>query len=98
MKTVEKNKLIVEFMGLKFDKGTFYNMGYNVFSDGNLYCKHELKYHTEWNWLMPVISKISELCEEPQELDSLKYSLLGADIETVYYEVVEFIKEYNEEN
>lgn len=26
------------------------------------------EYHSSWNWLMPVIGKISNQCEEPEEL------------------------------
>lgn len=91
--TAENNKLIIEFMGVKFDKGTFYNMGYDVFSDGNLYCKYELKYHTSWDWLRPVVIKIEQVCEGvPQELLNIS---LYSDINEVYNAVVEFIKKYN---
>ena len=45
---------------------------------------------------MPVIKKITELCEEPQELDELKHALLCVDIKSVYFIVLEFIKEYNQ--
>lgn len=98
MKTTENNKLIAEFMGLKFDKGTFYNMGYNVFSDGNLYCKNELKYHTEWNWLMPVVSKCHKIDESSIRLEIGHKNMYGANIDIVYEAVVEFIKEYNKQN
>ena len=57
---MENNKIIAEFMGVKFDKDTFYDMDYDIFSNGNLYRIHELKlkYHNSWDWLMPVVEKI----------------------------------------
>jgi hypothetical protein len=97
----ENNKLIAEFMGLKFDKGTFYNMGYDVFSNGNLYRKHELKYHTESNWLMPVVREVLTLINlNKLDFDSsaLKYEVLDNDIKQAYKEVLKFIKEYNKQN
>jgi len=96
MNRTENNKLIVEFMGVKFDKGTFYNMGYNVFSDGNLYCKHELKYHAEWNWLMPVVQKCYKIDDE-EGFDNLVDAVSTLDFDAIYQAVLKFIKKYNEE-
>ena len=57
--------------------------------------QNKLEYHNSWDWLMPVVSKISSMCDEPYELDNMKHALLTGDIESVYYDVVEFIKQYN---
>lgn len=83
----QNNKLIAEFMGV--DQ---VDIDYAINEDG------QLKYHLSWDWLMPVIQKITELCEEPKELDELKYALLCVDIKFVYFIVLEFIKEYNQNN
>ena len=88
----ENNKLIAEFMELQFHKGEYYRPLYN---SGDWIPENELEYYTSWDWLMPVIEKITELCEEPQELDELKHALLCVDIKSVYFIVVEFIKDYN---
>ena len=50
---MKENKLIAEFMGVVFhdDENQYYS------SDG-MYIDDTLKYHTSWNWLMPVIEKI----------------------------------------
>ena len=51
-------------------------------------------YDTSWDWLMPVVHKIDEKCRERL---GLNHSLhIGDDIDAVYHEVVEFIKEVNE--
>jgi len=81
---MENNKLIAEFMGVDY-----------VDIDTYLENNKELQYHTSWDWLMPVVRKISSMCDEPYELDNMKHALLTGDIESVYDDVVEFIKEYN---
>ncbi len=50
-----------------------------------------VKYSISWDWLMPVIGKISNECEEPEELDELKYALLCNDIETAWEFVVNYL-------
>ena len=86
------NKLIAEFMGLNIDKG--------VQAD---YMEHELKYHTSWNWLMPVVYKIKILVMEDdsdelynsEEWDNITHTLVQIEIKSVYQAVVEFIKNQN---
>ena len=74
---IEGNKLIDEF-------NEFYlkNLG---FSDT------ELNYNTSWDCLMPCIGKISDACEEPEELDNLKYALLTNNIEEAWKFVVNYL-------
>ena len=95
----ENNKLIAEFMGWDtevFKSGKVNYYYYDKVSKQEIFLEaHELSYNVSWDWLMPVIEKITELCEEPQELDELKHALLCVDIKSVYFIVVEFIKEYN---
>ena len=55
---IEGNKLIAEFMGYElagpgFPSGYFVNNDYFHFEN--------LKFHTSWNWLMPVVEKIESL-------------------------------------
>ena len=89
---MEDNKLIAEFMGV-FHQGIFPP----VTIGEQMYTLDELHYHTSWDWLMPVVQKVSSLCDEPYELDNMKHALLTGDIESVYDDVVEFIKTYNDE-
>ena len=96
----ENNKLIAEFMGLDtevFKSGKVNYYYYDKVSKQEIFLEaHELSYNVSWDWLMPVIEKITELCEEPQELDELKHALLCVDIKSVYFIIVEFIKDYNQ--
>ena len=85
---IDANKLIAEFMGIKLtENGLAWDYINNPIPS----------YHTSWDWLMPVVQKVSSLCDEPCELDNMKHALLTGDIESVYDDVVEFIKEYNDE-
>jgi hypothetical protein len=87
---MEYNKLIAEFMGSKHPTiEDMYRLPHEDVYWG------EMQYDTSWDWLMPVIENITELCEEPQELDELKHALLCVDIKSVYFIVVEFIKDHN---
>lgn len=67
-----------------------------IFDQG--YMTSELKYDTDWNWLMPVI----ESCRESQIFGSQRLitnidnRLLKLDILGVHANVVEFIEFYNQ--
>ena len=84
--TMKDNKLIAEFMGVVFhdDENQYYN------ADG-LHIGNTLQYHTSWDWLMPVISKIVEDYGEGWSFEE------GYDLEVRYQSVVNFIKECNDE-
>jgi hypothetical protein len=86
------NRLIAEFMGVKPVDG-WYNgwelhkagvpFAYGAMGNGT----HDLKFHTSWDWLMPVVGKITSTNEEPEELDNLRAALLCADLQTAFSEV-----------
>lgn len=102
---IEGNKLIAEFMGacnkqtapciikayVQDDEVWFHVEIEPTKEKRASYKLAELLYHSSWNWLMPVIGKISENCEEPEELDSLKYALLCDDINTAWSFVVDYL-------
>ena len=77
------NKLIAEFMEVH----EIMHDGYSEydFDDNTLgvVAEDELQYHTEWNWLMPVVEKIGD------------ENLLSIAIDIVYDRVVRFTKELN---
>jgi len=62
MTTIEGNKLIAEFMGMKYHhypKNNYYARPEHTFFEGDkIWGITELKYHSEWDWLMPVVEKI----------------------------------------
>ena len=78
------NQIIAEFMGYP-ELGTEGDFSY-------------LKYHTSWDWLMPVANEIIKSRDEQNtdwDLTNLKYALQTTNIEYVYRAVVEFINENN---
>tara|TARA_R110001632_G_scaffold226017_1_gene359360 strand:- start:134 stop:406 length:273 start_codon:yes stop_codon:yes gene_type:complete len=86
------NKLIAEFM----QKGSK-SLGIYDF-DGCHYRLDELKFHTSWNWLMPVVAKCTELNDDEFDNQSIAWALLSNSIVNVYDQVIEFINEYNQNN
>lgn len=55
------NKLIAEFMGLEKDGNFWYKPTGNT--EGLMYTNKysKLKYHSSWDWLMPVVEKIEKV-------------------------------------
>jgi len=52
------NKLIAEFMGLVVSDSANYTSELHTNVDV------DLKYHTSWDWLMPVVEKINDLTDD----------------------------------
>jgi len=99
---IEGNKLIAEFMGwkniLSKEECESNDFGFHVAQPlgPNMYgtwpvVQEDLKYHSSWDWLIPCIGKISNQCEEPEELDDLKYALLTNNIEEAWKFVVSYL-------
>tara|TARA_R110000803_G_C11740179_1_gene290939 strand:+ start:50 stop:322 length:273 start_codon:yes stop_codon:yes gene_type:complete len=80
-----KGKIIAEFMGIdQVDIDTYQETNSN------------LKYHTSWDWLMPVVQK----CRQENRLeyfDRVYYALEECDINVTYRAVVEFINQLNKQ-
>tara|TARA_R110000851_G_scaffold41093_8_gene103395 strand:- start:1042 stop:1392 length:351 start_codon:yes stop_codon:yes gene_type:complete len=95
MKTIENNKLIAKFMGDDFHERSTTSIS----SMQVKYVPHlsELKYHSSWDWLIPVIKKIDSYANE-EMMDKYRFIWnipIHNDISEVYNQVVEFIeKEY----
>ena len=98
---MEDNKLIAEFMGMSphdHDGGCVVQMTHQ----GNeVVLVSSLKYHTSWDWLMPVVRQVLTSIDidwaDYEGDDELKFNVLDCDISGVHKEVVEFIKRYSNE-
>lgn len=91
------NKLIAEFMGWTPCDPNDSTMYINP-TNGALHSSHsDMRFHTSWDWLMPVVQKCFDT-QQPEEGQHyfINESLLTMKIEVVYDRVVEFIKEVNE--
>jgi len=99
---MKNNKLIAEFMGWTEDMNSITHEGDKWWSSPDTH-----KYHTSWDWLIPVMKKIDSYANEEMsfaEFDDYrnKYRFIADisihnDISDVYNQVVEFIKSYNKE-
>jgi hypothetical protein len=87
---MKENKLIAEFMGYEVKHGKCYSPKYN---DGTI---APMQFDRSWDWLMPVLKKIN-LQLHPDTYDAWRMINRPTEynIENVYDQVVEFIKEYN---
>tara|TARA_R110002153_G_scaffold14198_2_gene51897 strand:+ start:249 stop:551 length:303 start_codon:yes stop_codon:yes gene_type:complete len=91
------NKLIAEFMELEVDNGLYcYTTAIDDYKTDTLY------FHSSWDWLMPVMDKISgiknwSINATLEWLSSSEFNIQQESdgfytIEDVYLAVVEFIK------
>ena len=91
---MKDNKLIAEFMGWDIESlstipSNLHPSNLELDNDEVL----EYKYHTLWDWLMPVVEKIEQVNEGvPQQMLHVN---LYSEKREVYQAVIEFIKEYN---
>jgi hypothetical protein len=110
---MKDNKLIAEFMGAegypKYDpiEWDIYITGcLDVDSDNenaqHFFTPNQMKYHSSWDWLMPVVEKclIGE-AEQDEEISNttiknIYEGICNQDISYAYRSVVEFIKKLKE--
>jgi len=93
---MSNNKLIAEFMGWDIESPTTLPSNLhlsNLELDNNEVL--EYKYHTSWDWLMPVIESIDHL--QYELVQGIEDALATRHIGDTYQAVVEFIKAYNNE-
>lgn len=115
--TTENNKLIAEFMGDKKVNSISIEEFIKIPSEErfqyNGWFAEDLQYHSDWNWLMPVVEKIEHI----ENADFVVYinvecckitaretypnlviiETAKTKIEATYKAIVEFIKWYNQQ-
>ena len=87
METIENNKLIAEFMGMELgdDKTMYFDDAENLHPPMPF---DQLKFHTSWDWLAPVISKCrdeSDIEDSPVYPADREYHFLLPFWEAIYY-------------
>jgi len=107
----DTNTLIAQFLGFqKTDIGWYdfdeviLNVDAGMYS--NTYDEYELAFHSSWDWLMPVISKILHLsfkCARDEGEDQMWEDYNGIidcipDIDHTYNEVVTFVRACKKED
>ena len=90
---MKNNKLIAEFMG------------YDIITEAEkdkfptVLTTKDVKYHSSWDWLMPVVEKIDNLFGENDIVDDMinkvHNAVLQFNRDITYNAVVEFINQLN---
>ena len=94
-----RNDLIAEFMGMTYgDLNNNSVMIQKTPEGNNVVAIAEMRYHKSWDWLMPVVSKCFKTGDDTYQWDNIMDSIFTCDINIVYAQVVEFIKDYNQNN
>lgn len=103
---IEGNELIRKFLNINIIKHNngggarfFYSDEFQL-ANGKLAFDYNLKFHSDWNWLMNVIKKISIISNNNLDADVIlrrwdKYHFLWVEINRVWIDCIEFIKWYN---
>lgn len=85
-------------MGLSIKEGVcYYTDVDDMFPMGIEVEEPYLPYHTSWDWLMPVVSKCFKTGDDTHQWDNIMDAMFTCDINIVYVQVLQFIKENNDE-
>jgi len=89
---MKDNQLIAEFMGMTYGDTNDNSVMIQMTPQGNEVVPIEsMKYHTSWDWLMPVIDK----CYQEHMSKHIADAVMTCNIDEAYKVVVEFINEFN---
>ena len=112
MSTTENNRLIAEFLGFQQTNIGWYDAEEVLLRTEIDNTFDDLKFHTDWNWLMQVVEKIESFGHDVFINTCLcRITDVGLDIfediecfvndnkrQATYNACVEFVKWYNEQN
>lgn len=101
MNTTENNKLIAEFMGFSLAEEIAPKLYINSKEKKQMYLS-QMAYHSSWDWLMPVIYRITRLGISWSDEGTRLFLKIGdclclINLEATYNAVVDVIKWYNEQ-
>lgn len=100
MNTLDNNKIIAEFLGLKtIAEKDFLDYNYDTKDLEILYVLESLKYDLDWNKLMEVVEKCFSIEHNYHYHKNIEDALIYNSknrIEAVYLACIEFIEVYNE--
>jgi len=69
MNTTENNKLIAEFMGLTLSDGDWIGKDFIGHEPTGSMLTRNIRFHSSWDWLMPVVAKCLLYQKERHEID-----------------------------
>jgi hypothetical protein len=105
---MEDNKLLAEFMGFQQTNIGWYDAEEVLLRAERDNTFDNLKFHSDWNWLMEVVEKIESLGVVVEIRESVCYispfpnnyvsELEETKIQATYIACVRFVKWYNEQN
>ena len=110
MSITDRNKLLAEFMGMTCHHNDKSVLIFSTENGNDILSVDDLKYHTDWNWLMQVVEKIESLGNDvfintnyiqitfDNGEQFIKAEEVNVKIQATYNACVEFIKYYNDEN
>ncbi|MEK6878930.1 MAG: hypothetical protein AABY22_04945 [Nanoarchaeota archaeon] len=80
----------------KHEKGKFTHSERNI---TKFYCISEMKYHSSWDWLKPVIDKIFQYAlAYPDQIAPIRKTSVVVEIKSAHEIVFQFIQWYNKQN
>lgn len=106
MDILEGNKLIGVFLGAEridddednFPDGYYWQPNTWEKPLSLPYLAEDWEFHSNWNWIMPVISRIKNMeCDEYTLIDNIDYALTNVDIYHAFVSVVEYVEWYSKQ-
>jgi hypothetical protein len=93
-KVKSSNELIAVYMEFVLYQDSTYRVDLPKYAG---FCSpKKLRFDSSWDWLMPVVEKISFSLEHCEHKINIKNCLLACNLESVYLEIIKFIKWHNE--